>query len=86
MLGRVSALLHVRPMEDGRIAITVASGDDEARLRVDETALVFTVWSESPDVVRGRFVDQDSGAVAYFQSSDASFRRFAQTIHLAVSS
>jgi hypothetical protein len=83
---RVSAVLQVHRTDDGRITITVAAADDESRLHVDDTALVLTVWSESADVVRGRFLDPDSGAVAYFQSSDTSFRQFAQTIHLAVSS
>jgi len=82
MTGRVNALLRLSSNDDGSIAITVTSPRDDERLAVDEAALVLTVWAESADVIRGRFVDQGSGAVAYFQSSDASFRRFAQAIHI----
>jgi hypothetical protein len=78
----VNAMLSVRSNGDGSIAITVTSPDDE-RFAVDDAALVLTVWAESADVIRGRFVDEGSGAVAYFQSSDASFRRFARAIHFA---
>ena len=86
MTGRVTALLHVRPAADGSLAITVTCPAEDGRLTVDDTALEVTMWSESADVVRGRFVDRSSGAIAYFQSSDASLEAFARTIHLAVSS
>lgn len=86
MNGVASALLRLHATDDGTIAIAVTSPDEGVALSVDDAVLVLTVWSESDDVVRGRFVDQGSGAVAYFQSSDASFRRFANSIHLAVSS
>jgi hypothetical protein len=81
MTGRVNAMLHVRSNGDGSIAITVTSPADDERFAVDEAELVLTVWAESADVIRGRFVDQGSGAVAYFQSSDASFQQFARAIH-----
>jgi hypothetical protein len=81
MTGRVSALLRLRPSDDGSIVITVTSSRANERLSVDEAALVLTVWAESPDVIRGRFVDEGSGAVAYFQSSDSAFRQFVQAIH-----
>lgn len=81
MTGRVSALLRLRSNEDGSIAITMTSPQDNERLTVDEAALVLTVWAESPDVIRGRFVDEGSGAVAYFQSSDSSFQEFVRAIH-----
>jgi hypothetical protein len=86
MTGRVTALLELQPRDDGSIAVTVTSAEQNARLTVDEAALVLTIWAEGGDVVRGRFVDEGTGATAYFQSSDASVRRFAHTIHLAVSS
>jgi hypothetical protein len=86
MTGRVTALLTLQSRDDGSIAVTVTSPDENERLTVDDAALVLTIWAESADVVRGRFVDEGSGAVAYFQSSDASFRQLARTINLAVSS
>lgn len=81
MTGRVTALLRLRSNDDGSIAITLTSAAEDEPLAVDDTALVLTVWSESPDVIRGRFVDEGSGAVAYFQSSDGSLRTFAQALH-----
>lgn len=82
MTGRVSAMLSLRPA-DGSITVTVSAVEPGDRITVDDAVLVVTVWAESPDVIRGRFVDQGSGAVAYFQSSDAAFRSLAEAIHLA---
>jgi hypothetical protein len=82
MTGRVNAMLRLRSNDDGRIAITVTSIEENERLALDDTSVVLTLWAESADVIRGRFVDQQSGAVAYFQSSDSSFQEFARAIHI----
>jgi hypothetical protein len=86
MTGRLSALLQLQSNEDGSIAVTVTSPRDDQRLSVDDAALVLTLWAESSEVVRGSFVDQGSGAVAYFQSSDASLQHLARAIKLAITS
>ncbi|GAC1659411.1 MAG: hypothetical protein NVS4B13_04120 [Candidatus Elarobacter sp.] len=81
MTGRVNAVLRLRSNADGSIAITLTSPCEDEPLAVDDSALVVTVWSESPDVIRGRFVDEGSGAVAYFQSSGPSLRTLGKAIH-----
>jgi hypothetical protein len=84
--GRLSALLQLQSNEDGSIAVTVTSPHDDERLSVDDAALVLTLWAESANVLRGSFVDQASGVVAYFQTTDASLQQLARTIKLAITS
>jgi hypothetical protein len=75
-------MLRFRTQLDGAIAITVTSPSENERLTVDDDALLLTMWAESADIIRGRFEHRDSGAVAYFQSSDSALHRLAELIHL----
>jgi hypothetical protein len=81
LTARANALLRLRSNADGSIAITLSSPCDDAALAVDDTDLVVTVWSEGSDVIRARFVDEASGAIAYFQSSAESLGSFGRAIH-----
>jgi hypothetical protein len=82
MTERLSAMLRFRSEIDGSIAISVTSPWESERFSVDDDTLLLTMWAESPDVIRGRFEHRDSGAIAYFQSSDSALRRLAELIHL----
>ena len=81
MTARANALLRLRSNGDGSIAITLTAPCDDETLAVDDAELVVTVWSEGSDVIRARFVDEASGAIAYVQSSAESLRTFGRAIH-----
>ena len=82
MAASVNAMVHLRETIDGTIAITVRSFFQNERLAVDDTTLLLTLWSEGPDVVRGRLQHEESREFAYFQSNDPSLRRLAEAMHL----
>jgi hypothetical protein len=67
---RLTALLSLRPLADGEVAVAIERSADGRHVTVDDTTLVLTLWHEGADVVRGRFDHPSSGAVAYFQSND----------------
>ena len=81
MTARANAMLRLRSNADGSIAITLTTPCDDETLAVDDADLVVTVWSEGSDVIRARFVDEASGAMAYFQSSGESLRTLGRAIH-----
>ncbi len=70
---RMTALLSLRPLADGCVAVAVERGADARCLTVDDTTLVLTLWREGAGVVRGKFDHPSSGSVAYFQTSDVLF-------------
>jgi hypothetical protein len=82
MTARVTAMLRLQSTVGGSIAITVVSPFENEWFSVADAVLLLTVWAETPDLIRGRFEHRESGAVAYFQSSDSSMRRLAEMIHL----
>jgi hypothetical protein len=67
---RMTALLSLRPLAGGDVAVAVERSAGDHYVTVDHTTLVVTFWHESAGVVRGRFDHPSSGSVAYFQSSD----------------
>ncbi len=70
---RLTALLSLRPLADGEVAVTIERSTDGRHVTVDDTTLVLTLWHESAGVVRGRFDHPGSGSVAYFQTNDTLF-------------
>ena len=70
---RLTALLSLRPLADGEVAVAIERSADGRHVTVDDTTLVLTLWHESAGVVRGRFDHPGSGSVAYFQTNDTLF-------------
>ncbi len=52
---RLTALLSLRPLADGEVAVAIERSADGRHVTVDDTTLVLTLWHEGADVVRGRF-------------------------------
>lgn len=70
---RLTALLSLRPLAHGEVAVAIEHSTDGRHVTVDDTTLVLTLWHESAGVVRGRFDHPGSGSVAYFQTNDTLF-------------
>ncbi len=70
---RMTALLSLRPLADGDVAVAIERSADGRHMTVDDTTLVLTLWHESAGIVRGRFDHPSSGSVTYFQTNDAMF-------------
>jgi len=63
------------------ISLIVTPIDESATLAVERSSIVVSVWHESAAVVRGTVRHQASGAVAYFQGTDALVR-IAEALNL----
>jgi hypothetical protein len=82
-LNRLAVAIEISSDGLGGLNFRARSVDDRFRLETPGTALVLTLWLESPDTLRGRVEEIKSRATGYFQGN-ATLLEFGNKIGLRV--
>jgi hypothetical protein len=84
MQARFSAVLSLHTSDDGAIVARITPALENDRFVVDDVTLAFTVWSESPDVVRASISHPASATTTYFQTTGAGLAGVLAAIQFAL--
>jgi hypothetical protein len=84
MQARVSAVLSLHTSDDGAIVARITPALENDRFAVDDVTLAFSVWSESPEIVRASVSHPASATTTYFQTTEAGLADVVAAIKFAL--